>query len=78
MNQERPLGGLLISVLLMNAALLVALVFERMQASTTTRFQLAEMAVMGLACVIILRALKLSREMRSNLRKLVEVNRLLH
>lgn len=77
MTQERPLGGLLISVLLMNAALLVALIFERMQASTSTRFQLAEMAIMGLACVMILRALKLSREMRSSLRKLVEMNRLL-
>lgn len=77
MTQERPLGGLLISVLFMNAALLVALVFERMQATTATRFQLAEMAIMGLACVVILRALKLSREMRSSLRKHVEMNRLL-
>jgi hypothetical protein len=78
MNQERPLGGLLVTVLLMNAALFVSLLFERMQASSTTRLQMAEMAVMGLACVIILRALKMSREMRSSLRKLVEMNRLLH
>ena len=78
MTQERPLGGLLITVLLMNAVLLISLVFERMQASSATRFQLAEMAIMGLACVMILRALKFSREMRSSLRKHVEMNRLMY
>jgi hypothetical protein len=76
-NQERALGGLLVAVLVMNAALLVSIVFERMQASNTTRLQMAEMAVMGLACLALLRALKVSREQNHRLRKLTDINRLL-
>lgn len=77
-DPERPLGGLLTVVLLMNAILLVAVAFERLQASSATRLQWAEMAVMGLACLILMRALKVSREQRSKLRKLTDINRLLN
>ena len=77
-DPERPLGGLLTAVLLMNAILLVAVAFERLQASSATRLQWAEMAVMGLACLMLMRALKVSREQRSKLRKLTDINRLLN
>jgi hypothetical protein len=77
-NYDRPLGGWLIAVLLMNVVLLVSLGFESMQASSATRLQLAEMALMGLACVILARALKLSRDQQHRLRKLADINRLLN
>lgn len=77
-NQERPLGRLLITVLIMNAALLISIVFERFQATGTTRLQWAELALIGLACMILVRALKVSREQRNRLRKLTDINRLLN
>lgn len=77
-TSDRPLGGLLLAVLLMNAILLVAVVFERLHASSATRLQLAEMAVIGLACLLLGRAWKLSREQQHRLRKLTDINRLLN
>jgi len=65
-------------VLVMNAAFLIAVLFEVSQASSATRLQLAQVGFGGVACVMLLRALKVSRDLTSRIRKLVDINRLFY
>lgn len=77
MSQERPLSGLLIAVLLINVALLVSVLLEHAQASGTTRSAWVQMSLVGVAVLLLARALKVSSELRSQVRRLLDINRLL-
>jgi hypothetical protein len=68
---------LLVAVLVINLALLVAVLMENSHVSGSARLVWVQMGLTGAAVVLLARALKVTRDLRTQVRRLSDINRLL-
>jgi bacteriorhodopsin len=75
--RDKALPLTLIAILVVQVFLIVALGLDRMQATHATRWEWFALGALGLAVILLLRALRLTLDMRTRISRLSQIQRLL-